>query len=150
MKRNDWSLVMKYLPSKTLKQIRYEAETLRPIERRPLAPHESLEIMFHRDLRFTTVYRSTLTLVNDFLSDFDSGLRASLNAKIFQLRGYTFIEDIPNYFRCEQFVYRHVPINSIPLLTQVEDMTIRHLTDAKNIDILYVDPFWDRGEIYEK
>ena len=130
MKRNDWSFVMKYLPSKTLKQIRYKAKTLRPIERRPLAPHESLEITFHRDLRFTTVYRSTLALVNDFLADFESDLRASLNAKIFQFQGYTFTEDKPNYFRCEQFVYRHVPVNSTPLLAQVEDMSIRHLTDA--------------------
>ena len=72
MKHNDWSFVMKYLPSKTLKQIRYKAKTLKPVERRPLAPYEPLEITFHRDLRFTTIYRSTLTLVNDFLSDFES------------------------------------------------------------------------------
>jgi len=150
MKRSDWSFVMKYLPSKTLKQIRYKAKTLRPIERRPLAPHESLEITFHRDLRFTAVYRSTLALVNDFLADLESDLRASLNAKIFQFHGYTFTEDKPNYFRCEQFVYRHVPVNSTPLLAQVEDMSIRHLTDATRIDILYVDPFWERGEDYGK
>ena len=29
-------------------------------------------------------------------------------------------------------------------------MTIRHLSDAKNIDILYVDPFWERGDDYGK
>ena len=41
-------------------------------------------------------------------------------------------------------------MNSTPQLAQVEDLTIRHLSDAKLIDILYVDPFWERGEDYGK
>ena len=101
------------------------------MERRALEPSETLEITFNRDLRSTQIYRSTLELVQDFLSDFESDLRDSLNAQVFTFQGYTFHQDIPNYFRCEQFVYRHVPLNSMPLLTQVEDMSIGHLTDSK-------------------
>ena len=150
MKRGDWHFLQKCLPSKTLKQIRYKAKILQPLERRALEPTKSLDFTFNRDLRLTQVYRSTLELLQDFLSDFESDLRDSLNAQVFIFQGYTFHQDIPNYFRYEQFIHRLVPLNSMALLTQVEDMSIGHLTDSKSIDIPYVDHTWQRGEDHGK
>ena len=92
---------------------------------------ETLEITLDRDLRSTQVYRSTLDLVQDYLSEFESALCDSLIAQVFTFQGYTFHQDTPNYFRWEEFVHHHVPLNSMPLLTQVEDMSIGHLTDSK-------------------
>ena len=83
MKRGDWNFVQKYLPSKTLKQVRYKAKALQPVEPRALEPSKALEIPFNRDLRPSRIYRSTLDLAQDFLSDFESELCDSLNAQLF-------------------------------------------------------------------
>ena len=101
-----------------------------------MEPSEILEITVNRDLRSTQLHRSTLDLVQDFLADFESDVRDSLNAQVFSFQGYAFHQGNPDYFCCEQFVYRHVPLNSMPLLTQVKDMSIGHLTDSKGIDLL--------------
>ena len=73
-----------------------------------------------------------------------------MNAQVFNFQGHTFHQDVPYYFRYETFVYRHDPLNSLPLLTQVEDMNIGHLTGSRIIDILNVDHSWQRGEDHGK
>ena len=95
MKRVDWHFVQKYLPSKTLKPLRYEAKTLQTVERRALEPSETLEITFDRDLKSTRFHRSTLNFVQNFLSDFESELCDSLNAQIFTFRVTLFIRIFP-------------------------------------------------------
>ena len=89
MKRGDW--------------IRYEAKTFHPVE------HRALELTFNRDLGSTPVHRTTLDLIQDVLSDFESDLRDSLNAQVFTFQDHTFHQDIPNHFCCEQFFFVGFP-----------------------------------------
>ena len=143
--RGKWDVIKSYLPSKTMKQIRYKAKALRPIKRRPLDVDKKLAVTLHRDLRKTIGYQRKLATIQKFLEEKEDKLKEAINAKDSKFCSYTLREDIPNYFTTEDFIYRHQPLNSHFRRGFVEALTIRDVTDYPRIDILYMDPPWGSG-----
>jgi len=143
--RGKWDVIKSYLPSKTMKQIRYKAKALRPIKRRPLDVDEKLAVTLHRDLRKTIGYQRKLATIQQFLEAKEDKLKEAINAKDSKFCSYTLREDIPNYFTTEDFIYRHQPLNSHFRRGFVEELTIRDVTDYPRIDILYRAPPWGSG-----